>query len=142
MGEILAMSEKERVRLVELAGVSRGEQSVAAASRRLGLSYRQMKRLWRRYSRLGDAGLVHASRGRPSNRRKSAELRQRCLELYQERLEGFGPTLAAEKLSQWGFTVNHETLRRWLVAAGLWQSSRPRRARHRRWRPRKERLAK
>jgi transposase len=139
MGKVLAMSEKERVRLVELAGVSRGEQSVAAASRRLGLSYRQTKRLWRRYRRLGDAGLVHANRGRPSNRRKSAELRQRCLELYQERLEGFGPTLAAEKLLEWGFSVNHETLRRWLVAAGLWQS-RPRRARHRRWRPRKERF--
>jgi transposase len=139
MGEVLAMSEKERVRLVELARVSGGEQSVAAASRRLGLSYRQMKRLWRRYRSLGDAGLVHASRGRPSNRRKSAALRQRCLELYQERLEGFGPTLAAEKLLEWGFSVKHETLRRWRVAAGLWQS-RARRARHRRWRPRKERF--
>lgn len=139
MGEVLTMSEKERVRLVELGRVSRGEQSLAAASRRLGLSYRQAKRLWRRYRSVGDAGLVHASRGRPSNRRKSAELRRRSLELYEERLAGFGPTLAAEKLSQWGVEVNHETLRRWLVAAGLWQS-RPRRARHRRWRPRKERF--
>jgi len=139
MGEVLAMSEKERVRLVELAGVSRGEQSLAAASRRLGLSYRQAKRLWRQYRAVGDGGLVHASRGRPSNRRKSAELRRRSMELYQERLEGFGPTLAAEKLSEWGFSVNHETLRRWLVSAGLWQS-RPHRARHRRWRPRKERF--
>jgi transposase len=139
MGEVLTMSEKDRSRLVELVGVSRGEQSLASASRRLGLSYRQMKRLWRRYRTEGDAGVRHASRGRASNRRKSPELRQRCLELYQERLEGFGPTLAAEKLSQWGVLVDHETLRRWLVTAGLWQS-RPRRARHRRWRPRKERF--
>src|SRR3954451_11985966 len=109
MGEVLTMSEKDRSRLVELVGVSRGEQSLASASRRLGLSYRQMKRLWRRYRTEGDAGGRHASRGRASNRRKSPELRQRCLELYQERLEGFGPTLAAEKLSQWGVLVDHET---------------------------------
>jgi hypothetical protein len=64
---------------------------------------------------------------------------QRCLALYKERLVGFGPTLAAEKLAQWGAGVDHETLRRWLVAAGLWQPQ-PRRVRHRRWRPRKERF--
>lgn len=135
----LRMSTKERERLVELARVSRGEQSLSAAGRRLGVSYRQVKRLWRRYRRAGDAGLVHAGRGRASNRRKDPLLRHRCLELYQERLEGFGPTLAAEKLAQWGAAVDHETLRRWLVAAGLWQAQ-PRRVRHRRRRPRKERF--
>src|SRR6476620_9614909 len=102
MGEQLTMSTKERVRLVEMARVKQGEQGVAEAGRRLGLSYRQAKRLWRRYRSSGDVGLVHASRGRPSNRRKSPELMRRCLALYQERLVGFGPTLAAEKLAQWG----------------------------------------
>jgi len=135
----LRMSTKERERLVELARVSRGEQSLAVAGRRLGVSYRQAKRLWHRYRSAGDAGLMHTSRGRASNRRKDPELRQRCLDLYQERLEGFGPTLAAEKLAQWDAAVDHETLRRWLVAAGLWQAS-PRRVRHRHWRPRKERF--
>lgn len=139
MGERLTMSSKERERLMELGRVRRGEQRLAAAARRLGMSYRQVKRLWRRYQASGDAGLVHASRGRPSNRRKSQELRQRGLELYQAKLEGFGPTLAAEKLALWGVEVNHETLRRWLVAEGLWQAH-PRRVKHRRWRPRKERF--
>lgn len=139
MGERLSMSSKERERLTELGRVSRKEQSLAAAARRLAMSYRQAKRLWRRYRALGDAGLVHAGRGRPSNRRKSQELRQRGLELYQTKLEGFGPTLAAEKLALWGVEVNHETLRRWLVAEGLWQAH-PRRLQHRRWRPRKERF--
>lgn len=139
MGEVLKMSSKERSRLVEFAGVGRGEQSLASASRRLGLSYRQAKRLWRRYQEAGDGGLVHGSRGKPSNRRKSAELRERCLALYRERLVGFGPTLAAEKLLEWGESVDHETLRRWLVAEGLWQSQ-ARRQRHRRWRPRKKRF--
>lgn len=47
MGETLRMSAKERQRLVELESVSRGEQSLAEAARRLGLSYRQAKRSWR-----------------------------------------------------------------------------------------------
>jgi hypothetical protein len=56
---------------------------------------------------------------------------------YQERYTGIGPTLAAEKLQEEGFEVDHETLRRWLMAAGLWQRAR-KRGQHRTRRPRKE----
>lgn len=137
MGEALRMSGKERQRLVELEAVRRGEQTLATAGRRLGVSYRQAKRIWRRWREAGDAGLVHRSRGRPSNRTKPDSVHQRCLELYRERFEGFGPTLAAEQLAREGLVVDHETLRRWLLAEGLWQVSR-RRPKHRTWRPRKE----
>lgn len=51
MGETLLMSKKERTRLVELSGVQSGDQTLAAAGRRVGLSYRQMKRIWRRFNR-------------------------------------------------------------------------------------------
>jgi hypothetical protein len=52
--------------------------------------------------------------------------------------ERFGPTLAAEHLaSEDGLTVDHETLRRWMLAAGLWSRVRKRRP-HRR---RRERMA-
>ena len=35
--------------------------------------------------------------------------------------ERFGPTLAAEaSAEEYGLTVHHETLRRWMLAAGLW----------------------
>jgi transposase len=132
------MSGRERQRLVELESVARGEQRLSRAAERLGVSYRQAKRLWRRYREQGDVGLVHRSRGRPSNRRLAPTLRERCLEICRSELAGFGPTLAAELLEQrWQLTVDHETLRRWLQGAGLWQTRR-RRSRHRRWRPRKE----
>jgi transposase len=137
MGETLSMSRKERTRWVELGVVTRGDQTLAAAARRLGLSYRQAKRIWRRFQREGEAGLVHRSRGRPSNRKKPDLLRQKCLAMYRERLEGFGPTLASEKLAASGLEVDHETLRRWLIAEGLWKRRR-RRSTHRRWRPRKK----
>lgn len=137
MGEVIAMSQKERVRLVEMEMVAKGMESLGEAARRLGLSYRQAKRIWRRYREGGVSGLVHRSRGRPSNRRKEPALRQACLQMYRERLLGFGPTLAAEKLTELGVgVVDHETLRRWLVAEGLWERQR-RRGPHRRWRERK-----
>src|SRR5579862_1218159 len=139
MGVQLAMSAQERDRLVEMEGVKRGEQSLAEAGRRLGVSYRQAKRLWVRYRKRGAEGLVHLGRGRPSNFRKGDDLRKQCIELYRSRLEGFGPTLAAEKLSEWAGAVNHETLRRWLVAEGLWQAQR-RRQQHRRRRTRRARF--
>jgi hypothetical protein len=70
--------------------------------------------------------------GQPSNRGRSAEQREQVLALVREKYGGegrtrFGPTLAAEHLaSEDGLVVDHETLRRWLLAAGLWQRRRPR----------------
>jgi molybdenum-dependent DNA-binding transcriptional regulator ModE len=139
MGDELRMSRKERLRLVELEGVRKGRQKLSDAARRLGLSYRQLKRVWRRYRREGERGLVHRSRGRPSARAKPEGLREQCVALYQERYAGFGPTLASEKLAEQELLVDAETLRRWLLAQGLWQRQR-RRGRHRQWRPRKERF--
>jgi len=59
------------------------------------------------------------------------------LERCGERYEGFGPTLAAEKLAEEGYRVDHETLRRWLIGDGQWKRHR-RRAKHRSQRTRKE----
>lgn len=64
------------------------------------------------------------------------ELKAKVLARYQERYPDFGPTLAAEKLATDGYAVNHETLRRWLLQAGLWPARR-KRAGHRSWRERR-----
>lgn len=135
--EILRMSGKERKRMVLVGEVKQGRISVAEAGRVMGLSYRQAKRIWQRFKKEGDAGLVHRSRGRVGVRRKAARFRQRVLARYQERYPDFGPTLAAEKLGEEGLRLDHETLRRWLVEKGLWQTGR-KRQRHRVWRERKE----
>jgi hypothetical protein len=134
-GNIL-MSRRERKRLAVLAQVQRGELKLVTAGEVMGVTYRQAKRVWRRYRVEGDAGLVHRSRGRPSPRRKPLALRQRVLARYEERYGDFGPTLAAEYLAEEGLEVDHETLRRWLIAQGTRQVRR-RGQRHRAWRERK-----
>jgi Helix-turn-helix domain len=135
--EILLMSGKERKRMVVLAEVKQGKLSVAGAGRLMRVCYRQAKRIWHRFKKAGDSGLVHRSRGKPGPRRKAAKLRAQVLARYQQRYPDFGPTLAAEKLQQEGLRVDHETLRRWLVEKGLWSSGR-KRQQHRSWRERRE----
>ncbi len=130
------MSQKERVRLAVMKQVQVQELGLREAAEILGLSYRQTKRVWRRYRLAGDAGLVHGSRGRPGQRAKPAQLKARILARYQQRYPDFGPTLAAEYLAREGMVVDHETLRRWLLAQGQ-PMRRRRRQRHRQWRERK-----
>lgn len=134
--EKLLMSQPERVRLVVMQQVQEQELTVAEASEVLGLSYRQTKRVWRRYRLEGDRGLVHELRGKPGPRATPAKLKARILARYAERYPDFGPTLAAEYLAAEGMVVDHETLRRWRLAQGK-PMMRRRRQRHRQWRERK-----
>lgn len=135
--ERLAMSKRERTRLEVLSRVKRGELRLRKAAEMLRLSYRQAKRVYARYRREGDKGLVHRLRGRPSNRQVDEGKRQAVLSQYREKYVDFGPTLAAEYLAKEGLRVSVETLRLWLLSEGLWQGKRQR-APHRSWRARKE----
>jgi hypothetical protein len=61
--DALEVSTREHRRLTELSLVKRGRPTVAEATRRLGLSKRQTRRLWKRYQSQGDAGVRHGLRG-------------------------------------------------------------------------------
>ncbi|WP_425613684.1 ISNCY family transposase [Anatilimnocola sp. NA78] len=135
--ETIQMSQSERRRLEIFSRVKQQQLTLVQAGELLAVSYRQAKRLWARYQREGDAGLVHGLRGGASNHQSDADWRARVLARYGERYGDYGPTLAAECLATEGLLVGVETLRRWLLAAGLW--SRQRRSKvHRRRRARRE----
>ncbi len=122
----LLMNQQERDRKALMEAVKSGHISLRAAGQRLGLSYRQTKRIWRRFQTEGDIGLIHKSRGRESNHSVSCDHKAKVLLRYQTRYLGFGPTFAAEKLMEEELLVNAETLRLWLLAAGLWEPKRKR----------------
>ena len=88
-------------------------------------------------------GAEAPQRGARSNRAHDEKFRQKVLRRVREKYSGavgerFGPTLAAEHLeSEDGLKVQAETLRRWMLAEGLWSRERKRR-RHRFRRERKE----
>src|ERR1035437_8915557 len=137
------MSEREMQRAGVLAQVESGGWTVVEAAERMELSYRQARRLWRRFRKEGAAGLVHRSAGRASNRATPKKLRGKVLRLIREKYSGepgerLGPTLAAEHLaSEDQITISASTLRRWMLAEGLWSRERKGRA-HRSRRARKE----
>jgi hypothetical protein len=98
------MSVRELKRHEVMGRVSRKEIGLEDAATLMEVSYRQAKRIWKRYREEGAPGLVHRSAGRPSSRSKPKKLRARALALIREKYSGkigerFGPTLAAEHLS-------------------------------------------
>ena len=104
-------------------GASHDDDRRACPPLQLRLSSRQVKRLWKRYRQAGPSGLASRRRGRPSNRRTDPDLIERAVAIRQEHYPDFGPTFAAEKLLERdGIKIDHETLRRALIARGLWQS--------------------
>jgi transposase len=137
------MSKGELRRVEVLARVRSKQLRIVDAGRLMRVSYRQAKRLWKRYREEGAAGLKHRSAGQPSHHAHDGKFRKKVLQLVREKYGGsvgerFGPTLAAEHLvSEDGLKIDAETLRRWMLAEGLW--SRERKGwRHRRRRERKE----
>jgi transposase len=133
----LRLSVKERDRCEVLSKVAKSSISLSKASELLGVSYRQVLRLWKRYQSDGAAGLKHGLRDRVSNRQFDETRRERVLELYRAKYGDFGPTLAVEYLVKSdGEELSEETLRQWLIGAGLW-SARRRGAVHRQWRERR-----
>jgi len=126
------MSKRELRRVGVLARVASEELKLVDAAKILSLSYRQVKRIWRRYSKEGAKGLKHGSAGRESNRAKPKKFRAKVVKLLRKKYTGevgerFGPTLASEHLaSEDNLEVHPETLRRWMLAEGLWSRARKR----------------
>ena len=82
------MSSRELERVEVMGRVGSGDLKLSTAAIMLELSYRQAKRLWRRYRQMGSQGLKHGNAGRPSNRSKPAKFRRRVLNLIQKKYSG------------------------------------------------------
>jgi transposase-like protein len=111
---------------VYLRLVQEGQLSVSEGARRVGVGRRHFRRLLRRFEAEGDQVVVHGLRGRASNRRLPQTVRERALEKARQPLyHDFGPTLLAEHLARDPEIgcVHPATLRRWMVAEGLWKAA-------------------
>jgi transposase len=128
---VLSVSDGELRRLEVLREVDRGGLPVRAAAQLLGRSERQVWRLLKEFRAAGAAGLVSKKRGRPSNRRTATAVRAAALWIVRQYYADFGPTLAAEKLAaEHGFSFSSETLRKWMIADGLWRDRKQRKSIH------------
>ena len=137
--ERIAMSQEERDELDWLKRAKDGSITPREAAKRIGVSDRWVWELLQRMDQQGDSVVVHGLRGRPSNRKLSAKAKRQALAiLKQPDWHDFGPTFAAE---QWAkrhqIQVGKETLRGWMIEAGMWTSKSQGPVEVHGWRPRR-----
>jgi transposase len=131
METLLSMSTKELSRLEviqrlstpALAGGAREKQMCQKeAGEILHLSTRQIKRLLKRYRKQGAAGLISKHRGRKAANRMSESVKKESLNLLKTKYQGFGPTLAHEKLVEKDkLQLSAESVRKLMIEEGLWK---------------------
>jgi hypothetical protein len=116
------MSAKELSRLEIMQRLKEKRLTQKGAASQLGLSTRQIKRLWRAYQQGGAPSLISQRRGKPSNHQLKSEVVQQALDLIREKYVGFGPTLAHEKLTEVDhLSLSRESVRRIQIAENLWK---------------------
>jgi hypothetical protein len=124
---VIAMSHAEIDRMSVLRDLAEDRIGVSEAATLMRLGRRQVFRLATAFRQFGPRALVSDRRGKPSNRSYPAALRTEVIGLIRERYADFGPTLAAEKLYELdGICLGRETIRQWMMAAGLWKDRRQR----------------
>ncbi len=124
---VITMSRTELSRLRVMIDLADGRTRVEDAAALMGLQRRQVYRLLDAFRAHGPDALISKRRGKPSNRAHGEAFRQTCLAIVRERYEDFGPTLAAEKLTEvHGLPIGVETLRQWMIEDGIWVRRRDR----------------
>lgn len=138
----LYMSNQDIKRYDIIKRLLYAEINGSKAARLLSLSIRQTKRLKARVRQQGARGLIHLNRGRPSHNRLPDSRRALIVDFVSQHYSDFGPTLAAEKLSErHGLTHDPKTIEAVMIEAGVWVR-RPKRKQeqHRAWRQRRSAL--
>ena len=124
---VILMSGTEIDRMNVLRDLAEDRIGVSEAATLMGLGRRQVLRLAKAFRQHGPVALASRRRGKPSNRSYPQALRTEVIGLIGERYVDFGPTLAGEKLAELhGIRLARETIRQWMMAAGLWKDRRQR----------------
>ena len=122
------MSKKELTRLEVMQRLKAKRLKQKEASQMLGISVRQVKRLYRAFVKSGAKGLVSQKRGKASNHHLSEEVVKQARDLIYERYRDFGPTLAHEKLvEKHKLKISDESVRKLMIAEELWKPKRAKR---------------
>jgi transposase len=137
--ERIEMSQEERDKLEWLKRAKDKVISQREAAEKMGVSDRWVRKLLKRMKKGGDGVVVHGLRGRTSNHKISTKVQAQTIELLkQPEWHDFGPTFASQQLAKrYSIEVSDETLRGWMIEAGLWKPGSRRIEDIHCWRPRR-----
>jgi len=134
----LTMSNKELDRYDIIKRLIRGDLNGTEASRLIGLSTRQIRRLKSGVKQYGPKGLIHGNRSKKSNRRLPDKERDTIIKLLHKHYHDFWPTHASEKLDEIHNIVHDpKTIRQIMIDEGLWKQRKVKRKEYREWRQRR-----
>ena len=120
--EKLQLSKRDRDRLKVLHEVRKGHITQRQASEQLKLTERWVRELCERIEEHGDKAVIHGLVGKPSKRKIEAAIEKRGVRIIRREYEDFGPTLVQEYLEkEHRIAVSRETIRQWMMRAGLWK---------------------
>ncbi len=115
------MSTKELSRAEIFSGLQQKNLCQRKAAEVLGISIRQVRRLFREYKKHGTRALISKKRGKPSNHQLPAAVKELALALIQQDYPDFGPTFAHEKLVEiHKLKISVWSVRFLMIKNGLW----------------------
>ena len=124
----IILKDKELDRLLLIKQIQDRKISQVEASDILGISARQIRWLLKRVKAEGSEGIKGHQTG--GNRSFKAELKKQVIQRVRDQYADFGPTFASEKLEfSDNLKINRETLRHWMMEAGLWKGRTRKKAR-------------
>ena len=138
--KLIHMTKQELAKADVIKSLIDGKINGTDASKQIGLSVRQAKRLKAKVIKKGVAGLAHGNRGKDSNRKLDDEILKKAEKHLKEKYYDFGPKFASEKLYEIDkIKLGKETTRGIMINIGLWKPK-PRKQPKKRhvWRARKE----
>ena len=122
--ERIEMNQEERDWLDWLKRAKDGVITQRVAAEKMGVTERWVRALLVKMKTTGDAVVLHGLRGRESNRRIEEGIKEQAMKILRlPDWHDFGPTFASQQLSKrHRIGVSKETLRKWMIADGLWES--------------------
>src|SRR5215471_3025294 len=136
--EDLLLTRRDRDVLKVLHEVRRGHITQKEGAEQLKRTARWIRELVGRIEEKGDRAIMHGLRGRPSTRKIAEKIEKKAVTIIQREYADFGPTLASEYLGRdHQITASRETVRQWMLRAGIWKRRKQRIEQVHMWRPRR-----
>jgi len=120
--KLICMTEKELAKYDVICNLINKKINGTDASKQLGITARQVRRLKKTVNKHGAKGLAHKNRGRKSNRKLDSKMLKKTEKLLKGKYYDFGPTFATEKLEEnHNIKLNKETVRSIMINVNLWK---------------------
>ena len=133
------LTSEEQYKFDVVTKVINKEIKPGIASRLLGVSPRQIRRLKLAVLENGIHAVIHGLKGKQGNHHVDLLVKKKAITAIRKTYSDFKPTFTTEKLEEnHNIHVSYGTTRLWMIEHGLWKVRKQKRGSYHAWRARKE----